>query len=62
MATFRISNPVSGLDLGTYEARDAADALDVMAREAGYDDWRDSCEALGVGTSDAGLNVAEVDA
>ena len=42
MSTFRISNQTSGLDLGLYEGRDAADALDEMARDSGYISYAES--------------------
>ena len=42
MSTFRISNQTSGLELGLYEGRDAADALDEMARDAGYTSYAES--------------------
>ena len=38
MAMFNITNKVSGVDLGNYAGGTANDALDAMAREAGYRD------------------------
>lgn len=40
MPKYNISNLHTSADLGTYDARDADDALDVMSREAGYSDFR----------------------
>lgn len=37
MAKYRISNRVSGHDFGVYEANSPEEALEVMARDAGYD-------------------------
>lgn len=37
--TFQIENIKSGVILGTYEAKDEHDALDLMARDAGYPDY-----------------------
>ena len=39
--TYQISNSVSGAVLGDYEAADEMDALDVMAKDAGYQDYAD---------------------
>lgn len=41
---WRITNANSGLELGVYEGADQADALDTMARDAGYRDYADACE------------------
>lgn len=41
MATWTIENAVSGLVLGEWEGETAADALDAMARDAGYRDYAD---------------------
>ena len=40
---FNICNKVSGVDLGDYEGADKAEAMDAMAKDAGYKDYRDMC-------------------
>lgn len=57
MAHYQIENHVSGLVLGVYEGRDEHDALDALARDAGYDDYEDCCRATG---SDSDLTVTVV--
>ncbi len=42
--TYRIINTISGLDMGCVEAHDEGEALDIMAREAGYRDHDHACE------------------
>lgn len=59
MTTYRIFNSASGVDLGTYEAATAAEALDAMARDAGYADYAACCEAVPAGKDD--LKVVEVE-
>jgi hypothetical protein len=44
---FQISSTISGQDLGTYEASDPRNALDLMARDAGYADYDVMCDTLG---------------
>lgn len=41
MTTYKITNRISGADLGEYEADTEDHALDLMAQEAGYDDYAD---------------------
>lgn len=56
MATYRITNRTSGADLGIYVGATAADALDAMARDAGYADHAAASEVAG----DDDLIVTEV--
>ncbi len=44
MATFTITNTASGIVLGTYEAADEAGALELMAKDAGYDSYAEAYE------------------
>jgi len=46
MATFQIIS-AQGVDMGVYEAADAAGALDAMARDAGYKSQADAAEVAG---------------
>ncbi len=46
--TYKVTNYISGEDLGTYEAETAMDALDVMALEAGYADHVTVCRVAPV--------------
>lgn len=39
MTRYRIVNTAYGTDLGVYEAKDEAGALDALARDAGYNDY-----------------------
>lgn len=55
---YRITNTVSGLVLGFYEGTDEADALDTMARDAGYADHDAACDVATV--EDGELSVVEV--
>lgn len=40
--TYRITSR-TGVDLGTYEGETAAEALDAMAQDAGYQSYRHAC-------------------
>ncbi len=40
---FNICNKQSGVDLGDYEGSNEAAALDAMAKDAGYKNFRASC-------------------
>jgi hypothetical protein len=44
ITTYRITNIVSGLVLGIYPGANQAEALDAMARDAGYADYGAACE------------------
>ena len=54
---YRISNPATGISLGTYSGAEPADALDAMARDAGYASYVACC--LDVPAPDGGLRVTE---
>ena len=62
MTTFSITNRSSGLCIGDYAGRDADDAIDAMARDAGYDSQAHAASALGttVAALRADLIVVEV--
>lgn len=49
MTHYTISNQTSGHCLGTYPGETEADALDAMAREAGYWDHGHACKIAGGG-------------
>ncbi len=49
MATYKISNRISGLELGTYKGATIEDALDTLARNDRYRDYVDACEEDGEG-------------
>lgn len=39
---FKVRNPDGGDDVGTFVARSASEALDRMARDAGYSDYAEA--------------------
>ena len=55
---YTISNSRSGVILGVYEGTSKDDALDTLARDAGYADYFDACES-GFGGDD--LIVTEIE-
>ena len=62
MLKFTISNPATGVTLGTYEAATKRDALDAMARDAGYKSFADACEVTGDDPDrDADLKIVEAE-
>jgi hypothetical protein len=42
MTTYRIENPTTGVCLGDYQGATAQEALDAMARDAGYADYAEA--------------------
>jgi len=56
--SYTISNAISGHCFGIYEGTSRDDALDAMARDAGYADFFDACES-GFGGDD--LIVTEIE-
>ena len=46
MSQYNVFNTASGEELGRYFARSMDDALNAMARVAGYDDYRHACAAV----------------
>ena len=58
MNTYKITNNVSGADLGTYEAEGWTQALDAMARDAGYESYQVLC--LEVPADEGEIKVSEV--
>lgn len=47
MTRYLISNRSSGAELGVYEGETEAEALDAMARDAGYDSFAAACVVTG---------------
>lgn len=58
MAIFNITSAASGADLGNYSGETKADALDAMARDAGYSSYAECCEVTGAERGD--IIVTEV--
>lgn len=59
MATFCVENTKSGLIIGFYQGETPAQALDAMARDAGYDDYSHCCDVAQVAEGE--IRVTEVD-
>lgn len=47
MAKYKIMSSKSGANLGTYEAATPAEAMDAMARDAGYENLAHAAEVTG---------------
>ena len=47
MKNYEITNPTSGVNLGTYQGETPEEALDAMARDAGYADAAEAAEVAG---------------
>ena len=47
MPTFTVENVRSGITIGVVDANTVEEALDIVARDAGYDGWDDCCEQVG---------------
>ena len=56
---YRISNTSSGLYLGTYSGASREEALDALARDAGYRDQAHAAEVVGGMTDDLLVEVEE---
>ena len=56
--TYEISNSISGVVFGTYEASSIEAALEVFARDAGYASYADACEVAPI--ADGEIVVIEV--
>lgn len=61
MTTFSITNRSSGLCIGDYQGRDADDAIDAMARDAGYDSQADAAAVLGTTVERLNRNLIVVE-
>lgn len=48
MTKYQIINTTSGADLGQYDADDEQQALEAMARDAGYESYAAACEVAPV--------------
>lgn len=57
---FKISNPASGVILGVYPGDTEAEALDSLARDAGYRDYAAACGVTGDDPDDPDLIIEDV--
>lgn len=48
MSKYLITNTISGVELGVYEGNTESEALDAMARDAGYSDYAECCDVAPV--------------
>jgi hypothetical protein len=58
MTTYRIENMISGVILGDYEGATEAEALDAMARDAGYADYAALCNVVPVKDGEISIGPA----
>lgn len=47
MMRYQITNPRTGVELGTYEAESKQEALDMMAEDAGYSSYAAASDVTG---------------
>lgn len=56
---YKITNQTAGVEFGIYEADSLKEALDIMAKQAGYANWEESA-LIGKGDYLAEINVTDV--
>ena len=61
MGKYQITNTISGVELGVYEGATEAEALDAMARDAGYSDYAECCEVAPARQGEIAVQPAQVD-
>ena len=62
MKSWQIDQPVSGVDLGGYPGQTKDEALDAMAKDAGYNDYNHLLSVVGETRDKDTLLVTEVPA